>query len=239
MALKSTVFKAELQLADLDRGHFGDYSLTLARHPSETDLRMMVRLLAFALHAGEDLRFGKGLSTDDEPALWEIDPAGVIRCWIEVGQPDEDRVRKAASRAERVVVLAYGDKAVDVWWQQNRDKFARFGKLTVLRIGSDEGEALAALAERSMKLSCTVQEGRVYLEPWCGIVPVPWSMVSCSSPSTGLMTPHAAGKRAYRNPWNSEPRVRSPWICCCACGARACTTVMSCSMPVTAICRGC
>lgn len=170
MALKSTVFKAELQLADLDRGHFGDYSLTLARHPSETDLRMMVRLLAFALHAGEELRFGKGLSTDDEPALWEIDPAGVIRCWIEVGQPDEDRVRKAASRAERVVVLAYGDKAVDVWWQQNRDKFARFGKLTVLRIGSDEGEALAALAERSMKLSCTVQEGRVYLED-CELLP--------------------------------------------------------------------
>lgn len=164
MALKSTVFKAELQVADLDRGHFADYALTLARHPSETDLRMMVRLLAFALHAGEDLRFGKGLSTDDEPALWEVDPSGIIKCWIEVGQPDEDRVRKAAAKAERVVVLAYGDKAVDVWWQQNRDKFARFGKLTVLRIGSEEGEALAALAERTMKLACTVQEGTVYLE---------------------------------------------------------------------------
>jgi len=164
MALKSTVFKAELQVADLDRGHFADYALTLARHPSETDLRMMVRLLAFALHAGEDLRFGKGLSTDDEPALWEVDPAGIIKCWIEVGQPDEDRVRKAAARSERVVVIAYGDKAVDVWWQQNRDKLARFGKLTVLRISNDEGEALAALAERSMKLACTVQEGTVYLE---------------------------------------------------------------------------
>lgn len=164
MALKSTVFKADLQVADLDRGHFADYALTLARHPSETDLRMMVRLLAFALHAGEDLRFGKGLSTDDEPALWEVDPAGIIKCWIEVGQPDEDRVRKAAARAERVVVLTYGDKAVDVWWQQNRDKFARFGKLTVARITSAEGEALAALAARSMKLACTVQEGVVYLD---------------------------------------------------------------------------
>lgn len=164
MALKATIHKADLQVADLDRNHFGDYALTLARHPSETEERLMVRLLAFALYAGEDLSFGKGLSTDDEPALWEVDPGGIIRTWIEVGQPDEDRVRKACSRAEQVVVLTYGDRSADVWWQQNRDKFARFDKLTVKRLSGDEGAALAGLAGRTMQLACTVQEGTVYLD---------------------------------------------------------------------------
>lgn len=164
MALKSTIFKADLQVADLDRGHFGDYALTVARHPSETDERMMIRLLAFALHAGQDLSFGKGISTDEEPALWEVDPAGVIRLWIEVGQPDETRIRKACNKADRVVVLSYGARAVDVWWKQISDALSRFDNLEIWRLGPDEGQALAALAERTMKLSCTVQEGTVYFE---------------------------------------------------------------------------
>lgn len=164
MALKSTIFKADLQVADLDRGHFGDYALTVARHPSETDERMMIRLLAFALYAGQDLSFGKGISTDEEPALWEVDPAGVIRLWIEVGQPDETRIRKACNKADRVVVLSYGARAVDVWWKQISDALSRFDNLEIWRLGPDEGQALAALAERTMKLSCTVQEGTVYFE---------------------------------------------------------------------------
>lgn len=163
MALKSTIFKAELQVADLDRGHFADYSLTIARHPSETDERMMVRLLAFALHAGQDLSFGKGISTDDEPALWEVDPSGIIRCWIEVGQPDESRIRKASGRADKVVVLAYGARAVDVWWKQNAGLLARFDNVEVWRLTSEAGQALAGLAERSMKLSCTIQDGVVWM----------------------------------------------------------------------------
>lgn len=164
MALKSTIFKADLQVADLDRGHFADYALTIARHPSETDERMMVRLLAFALHAGPDLAFGKGISNDDEPALWEIDPAGIVRLWIEVGQPDETRLRKACSKADRVVVLAYGARAVDVWWKTVSGALERFDHLEVWRLSADEGQALAGLAERTMKLACTVQEGTVYLE---------------------------------------------------------------------------
>jgi uncharacterized protein YaeQ len=164
MALKSTIFKADLQVADLDRGHFADYALTLARHPSETDERMMVRLLAFALFASPDLSFGKGLSSDDEPALQEIDPGGVVRRLIEVGIPDESRVRKACGRADAVVVLAYGGRSVDVWWERNAGAFARLDKLTVLRLTADEGASLAALAERGMKLACTIQEGTVYLE---------------------------------------------------------------------------
>ncbi len=163
MALKSTVFKAELQVADLDRGHFADYTLTLARHPSENDERMMVRLLAFACFAGPDLAFGKGLSSEDESALQEIDPSGVLRAWIEVGQPDESRIRKGCNRADRAIVLAYGARAVDVWWQQISPQLARFDNLTVLRLTAEETQALGALAERSMKLSCTIQDGVVWL----------------------------------------------------------------------------
>lgn len=163
MALKSTIFKAELQVADLDRGHFADYALTIARHPSETDDRMMVRVLAFALHAGPDLSFGKGLSSDDEPALAEVDPGGVVKLLLEVGQPDESRIRKACNRAERAVVLAYGARAVDVWWQQISPQLARFDNLTVLRLDAETTSALGKLAERSMRLSCTVQEGTIWL----------------------------------------------------------------------------
>lgn len=166
MALKSTVYKAELQVSDLDRNHFATYPLTVARHPSETDDRLMVRLLAFALFAGPDLSFGKGLSTDDEPALREVDPSGVVRTWIEVGQPDESRIRKGCNKADRAVVLSYGGRSVDVWWQQVSPLLARFDNLTVLRLTAEETTALGQLAERNMDLSCTVQDGMVWLA--CG-----------------------------------------------------------------------
>lgn len=163
MALKSTVFKAELQVSDLDRGHFAEYALTVARHPSETDDRMMARILAFAMFAGPDLAFSKGLSSDDDCALQEVDPSGVLRTWIELGQPDESRIRKGCNKADRAIVLAYGARAVDVWWQQTAPLLTRFSNLTVLRLSAEETQALGRLAERTMKLSCTIQEGTIWL----------------------------------------------------------------------------
>src|SRR6185295_12969669 len=117
MALKSTIFKAEISVADIDRGYYRDHALTIARHPSETDERMMLRLLAFALHADDALEFGRGISTDDEPDLWRRDLTGAIKAWIDVGLPDEREVRKACGRADQVHILAYGGRAVDLWWQ--------------------------------------------------------------------------------------------------------------------------
>ena len=123
MALKSTIFKAELQLADLDRSHFGDYTLTIARHPSETDERMMVRLLAFALNASETLTFGRGLSaTEDEADLQDLDATGSIERWIDVGLPDEKLIRRACNRARHVMVLSYGGRTAEIWWQQTQGK---------------------------------------------------------------------------------------------------------------------
>lgn len=110
MALKSTIYKAELQIADMDRHYYADHALTVARHPSETDERMMVRIVAFALFAHERLEFCKGLSDVDEPDLWQKDLTGAIDVWIEAGQPDERRIAKAAGRAGQVTVIAYGGK---------------------------------------------------------------------------------------------------------------------------------
>jgi len=163
VALKATIFRAELQVSDLDRGHFGTHSLTLARHPSETDERMMVRLLAFALDADEALEFGRGLSAEDEPDLVRRDLTGVIELWIEVGLPDEREVRKASGRARQVKVYTYGGRSADLWWEQNAAALARLPNLTVVDVPDETAAAIEALAERTMKLACTIQEGQVWL----------------------------------------------------------------------------
>jgi uncharacterized protein YaeQ len=163
MALKSTICKAELSVADIDRGYYRDHALTIARHPSETDERMMVRLLAFALHAHERLEFGRGLSTEDEPDLWQRDLTGAIERWIDVGLPDERDVRKACGRAREVCVLAYGGRAVELWWQGAREKLELQDRLAVSEVPIEASRALAALAARSMRLQVTIQEGHVFV----------------------------------------------------------------------------
>lgn len=163
MALKATIFKADLGVADMERNYYGSHSLTLARHPSETDERMMVRLLAFALNAEEGLGFGKGLSSDGEPALWRMNLDGTIAVWIDVGLPDERELRKACGRAEQVTLYVYGGRTADLWWSQNGSKLARLDNLAVIALPYDATQALAELANRTMKLDCTVQEGQVWL----------------------------------------------------------------------------
>jgi uncharacterized protein YaeQ len=162
MALKATIFKVELTIADMDRNYYGDHSLTIARHPSETDERMMVRVLAFVLYADPALGFAKGLCVEDEPDLWQKDLTGAIERWIDVGQPDEKWIRKACGRARDVVVVSYG-RASDIWWNGIRDKLARQSNLTVWNLAPEVAPALAALTDRSMRLQCTVQDGQVWI----------------------------------------------------------------------------
>jgi uncharacterized protein YaeQ len=163
MALKATIFKADLSIADMDRGYYRDHALTLARHPSETDERLMVRLLAFALHASEALAFGRGLSTEDEPDLWQRDLTGAISLWIDVGLPDERDVRRAAGRADAVRIYTYGGRAVDVWWNRAGDKLSTLERLTVVDVPREATTAMAKLVDRSMRLQCTIQEGHIWL----------------------------------------------------------------------------
>ena len=163
MALKATVHKAELSISDMDRHYYATHALTLAQHPSETAQRLMVRLLAFALFADERLAFGRGLSSDDEPALWRHALDGEIELWIELGQPDEARVRRACGRARRVVVLGYGGRVFAQWWERHQSPLARCGNLDVVELPASSSEALTTLFARSMPLQCLIQDGELQL----------------------------------------------------------------------------
>jgi uncharacterized protein YaeQ len=161
MALRATVYKVQLVVADMDRGRHATHALTIARHPSETDERMMIRTLMFALHSSDSLAFGRGLSDVDEPDLIDRDLTGVIELWIEVGLPDERAILKACGRARRVVVAAYGN-SVDLWWNGIASGLARARNLDVIRIPPEASRALAALAARTMDLQATIQDGIVW-----------------------------------------------------------------------------
>ncbi|OZI35059.1 hypothetical protein CAL29_12915 [Bordetella genomosp. 10] len=164
MALRATIYKADLHIADGDRHYYGSHACTVARHPSETDERLMVRLLAYALNADaeETLAFTKGLSDADEPDLWRKDLTGAIQSWIEIGQPDERRLLKASGRADRVVVYCYGH-ASDIWWNGIRNKVERARNLSVVYFPFTATQELGRLAQRTMDLHVNVQDGELYV----------------------------------------------------------------------------
>ncbi|MES9850118.1 MAG: YaeQ family protein [Candidatus Thiodiazotropha sp.] len=163
MALKATVFKAEVEVSDMERGHYQTYNLTLARHPSETDERLMVRLLAFLLNADEALSFTKGLSTDDEPDLWQKSLSNEIELWVELGQLDEKRLRRACGLAKQVIVYLYAEKSATVWWSQQQDMVRRFSNLRIAMLAVVGDTRLESLAQRNMSLHATVQDNQVWL----------------------------------------------------------------------------
>jgi uncharacterized protein YaeQ len=167
MAIKSTIYKASLQIADMDRQIYGDHTLTLALHPSETEERLMVRLLAFALNVPADdhqgaLQFARGLADADEPDLWLRDLTDQLQHWIEVGQPDDRRLVKACGRAPRVTLYVYSQAAL-IWWAGVQGKLARLRNLEVWRLDAEQSRALAALARRNMQLQVTVQDGHIWV----------------------------------------------------------------------------
>ncbi len=163
MALNSTIHKVELQISDMDRQYYATHALTLARHPSETEERLMVRLLAFALYADDRLEFGKGISDEDEPALWRKAYTGEIEQWIELGQPDETRIRKACGRARQVVVISYSGTGAEIWWHKVGSALSRNRNLTVLDIPAATAAELATLLQRGMRLQCLIQDGQLQL----------------------------------------------------------------------------
>lgn len=162
MAISATIYKATLNIADMDRNYFAEHPLTVALHPSETKIRMMLRLVCFAIFAHERLAFTKGISTEDEPDLWQKSLSDEVELWIDFGQPDEKRIRKASGRADKVVLVNYQPRAAQVWWQQNEGKLRRFKNLKVLSLVFEEAELLA-LVNRSMALSATIQDGELFL----------------------------------------------------------------------------
>lgn len=163
MALKATIYKAAVNVADLDRNHFMDATLTLARHPSETEERMMLRLLAWIVYADERLQFTRGLCADDEPELWLLNDHLGVDLWIELGLPDERRIKKACSRARDVVLFTYNTRAAEIWRQQNQSKLATFKNLSIWYLDDAQLTQLTAFASRSMTLQATLQEGSLWL----------------------------------------------------------------------------
>ena len=159
MAIKSTIYKIDLQVSDMDRNYYQAHNLTLAKHPSETDERVMVRLIGFALYASEALIFGKGLSDEDEPDLWQKDLTGAIELWMDVGLPTERDIRKAAGRSKQVVVVLYGGRIADMWWTTNSKALLKTNNLTVINL--TDTKELVSMASRSMNISCTIQDGQI------------------------------------------------------------------------------
>lgn len=163
MALSATIRKAEVSVSDMDRHYYATHQLTLAQHPSETDQRLMARLLAFMLYADERLEFGRGLSDEDEAALARKSYSGETELWIEVGQPSEARIRKACGQARQVVVLNYAGRSADLWWDKAASQLRRHANLSVLNIDADALEQLVALCDRNMRLQCLLQDGELQI----------------------------------------------------------------------------
>ena len=161
MSLKATIFKATLQIADMNRHYYNDNLLTIARHPSENDERMMVRLLAFALHASDSLSFANGITENDEADIWEKDLTGAIKIWIDVGLPDEKLIRKACGRAEQVYVYCYGGRVAELWWEKAKSKLEPIKNLSIINLPLPATQEMALLAKRGMKLNYTVQDADV------------------------------------------------------------------------------
>lgn len=181
MALKATIFKADLQISDMDRHYYGNHALTIARHPSETDERMMVRLLAFARHAHEYLGFARGISEADEPDVWQKNLTGAIELWIDVGLPDEKRILKASGRADQVAIYTYGGQGANLWWNAISPKLVRLKNLTVINLPLPVSQALARLAQRNMQINCTIQDGEIWLSGDTDTVQVDLAVLKASS----------------------------------------------------------
>jgi len=160
MAIGSTINKVSLNVADMDRHYYGQHELTLAVHPSETDHRFIVRVIAFALNAHEELVFTKGLGADDEPEIWQKSLSGEIELWMDFGQVDEKRIRRACGRSKRVIVYTYHERKSQVWWEQNKATLARHNNLSVFNI---DAQGADLLVDRTMQLQCSIDDGAIYL----------------------------------------------------------------------------
>lgn len=160
MAISATIFKVAMNIADMNRHYYQQHELTVAQHPSENDHRLMVRLLAFALNANEDLNFTKGLNTDDEPELWKKSLSDEIELWIDFGQVDEKRIRKACGRAREVRIYTYDARKSKEWWKQNKQNLSRYTNLSVFRIDAANCEDMAA---RKMNLQCSIDDDTLLL----------------------------------------------------------------------------
>lgn len=177
MAQNATIYKVELSVADMDRHYYDTHNLTVAKHPSETDERLMVRLLAFALNAHEQLEFTKGISTDDEPDIWQKSLSGEHNLWITLGLPGEKIVRQSCGKARQMIIYSYGGSAAEIWWDKVKNSTTRFDNLQVINFSKDDTTELGKLANRTQKLQVNIQDGDVMVsdgDSAVSVSPIKW-----------------------------------------------------------------
>jgi len=177
MAQKATIYKVELSVADMDRHYYESHKLTIAKHPSETDERLMVRILAFALNAHEQLEFTKGISTDDEPDIWQKSLSGEIELWVALGLPSEKIIRQSCGKADEMIVYCYGGNTAEMWWEKIKNSTTRFDNLQVTNFSKKDTSELGSKASRVMKLQVNIQDGDAMVSVDDSIVyvtPVKW-----------------------------------------------------------------
>jgi uncharacterized protein YaeQ len=177
MAQKATIYKVELSIADMDRHYYETHNLTVAKHPSETDERLMVRLLAFALNANEKLEFTRGLSSDDEPDIWQKSLSGELELWVTLGLPGEKIIRQSCGKANEVIIYCYGGRTAETWWEKVKNSTTRFDNLQIINFSETDTNELGKQVSRSMKLQVNIQDGDVMVSVDGSIVyftPVKW-----------------------------------------------------------------
>ena len=181
MAQKATIYKVELSVADMDRHYYETHNLTVAKHPSETDERLMVRILAFAMNAHEKLEFSRGISTDDEPDIWQKSLSGELELWVALGLPGEKIVRQSCGKANEVIIYCYGGRTAEVWWNKIKNSTTRFDNLQVINFSVKNTSELGEQASRSMKMQVNIQDGDVMVSVDGSVVyvtPVKWKNTS-------------------------------------------------------------
>ena len=180
MAQKATIYKVQLSVSDMDRHYYENHNLTIAKHPSETDERLMVRILAFALNAHEQLEFSKGLSSDDEPDIWQKSLSGELELWVALGLPGEKSVRQSCGKSKKVLIYCYGGKTAEIWWEKIKNSTTRFNNLQVINFSENDTHELGKQANRSMKLQVNIQDGEVMVsvdDSMVYITPIKWKNI--------------------------------------------------------------
>jgi len=161
MAQKATIYKVELSVSDMDRHYYETHNLTVAKHPSETDERLMVRILTFALNAHEQLEFTRGISTDDEPDIWQKSLSGEIELWVALGLPGEKIIRQSCGKANEVIVYCYGGRTAEMWWEKIKNSTTRFNNLQIINFSKKDTSELEKHVSRLMKLQINIHDGDV------------------------------------------------------------------------------
>ena len=161
MAANAIIHKALLNIANMDTHYYEEHNLTLAQHPSENELRLMIRLVSFVLNATDTLMFCKGISQDDEPDLWQKKFGDDIEMWIDVGQPDEKRIKKACGQSDKVIIYTFKETLATPWFKKIEGSLSRFTNLQVIHLNID-GD-IEELCNRSMNIQCNMLDNELTL----------------------------------------------------------------------------